>query len=624
MIVENSSTSYYQILNSLQEVVWVCSPDFSCVFFNRMALEYFGEEGQKNPTHQFFHPDDYSDLKLAFSVSFDSVEPFAARIRLRRKDGNYFWHYLRMNPVEQRGDLWLNMALNIEARVAQEKELERSRETLESVLENSPEIILINNYETNEYVYTNKGLDKILGFSAEFINSLGERFFEEYIHPEDIPKVKNWLERAAVQATDRKLLHRIKDINGEWHWVTMKSVVFKRTETGHVQELLSYLSDVTFLKETEEKLQESLNFVEQITSTSPDLILVYDEVGEKVVYANQVYCFLGYLIDTLKSKEDSVICKIIYPEDQKVYLEFREKCRLGQSKGLLEVEYRIFNVQGELCWIRERGRVFSIDDQGGVSQTISIIQDITESKKAEERHRENTFLNKLLEKKDEFMSVASHELKTPITTMKAVIQIVKRLIEKHTDEKTLLIFIGKANQQVNKLTSLISDLLDNAKIQAGKMLLSYSSFSVKELLEDCASHMTDHHEIKVFNSVVGEIEGDRIRIEQVLINFLSNAIKYSPEGKEIIVRAGEEGGSVKISVTDFGIGIPEEKIPHVFDRFYRVDNKSQEFSGLGLGLYIAAEIIKQHGGEYGLTSAIGNGSTFWFTIPVRRHKEVQM
>ncbi len=277
----------------------------------------------------------------------------------------------------------------------------------------------------------------------------------------------------------------------------------------------------------------------------------------------------------------------------------------------------MLNTEQDWRWVRTRGKVFERDEGGKPSKIIVVTQDITASKEIEEAARQNLLMQKLLEKKDEFMSVASHELKTPMTTMKASIQILQRLIDTRAEEKVLKVFISKANEQINRLTSLINDLLDNAKIQANRVSLRISSFHIREVIEDSIMHSPSSHEIRLRNIVDDVIEGDKVRIGQVLTNFLTNAIKYSPTAKEVIIDTRKEGDFLMVCVTDFGIGIPKEKVSMVFDRFFRVEDTSSEFSGLGLGLYISAEIIKRHNGKIGVNSEEGKGSTFWFKIPLK-------
>ncbi|WP_443946964.1 chemotaxis protein CheB [Pedobacter sp. AW1-32] len=223
----------------------------------------------------------------------------------------------------------------------------------------------------------------------------------------------------------------------------------------------------------------------------------------------------------------------------------------------------------------------------------------------------------LMNRKDEFMSIASHELKTPITSIKGFLQFALRMAEQRKFEQ-IYSFIDKANKQIEKLTTLVNDLLDVTKIQAGKMIFNFSEFDIEDVIGDALdgvqAQVNQHLVIK--NIEPATIYGDRNRIEQVLSNFISNAIKYSPDGKKIIITAGINEGKLRVSVQDFGIGIPKSKSKFVFDRFFRVEESSHLFAGLGLGLYISAEIVHRHNGEIGVDSQEGEGATFWFEIPL--------
>ena len=230
----------------------------------------------------------------------------------------------------------------------------------------------------------------------------------------------------------------------------------------------------------------------------------------------------------------------------------------------------------------------------------------------------------LMRKKDEFMSIASHELKTPITTIKGSLQLALRATKKDAPIKDILMLVDKANKQTGKLTALVDDLLDVTKIQAGKLQFTISTFSVSELIEECVDEMQpnlEKHQITVNMPEDVVIEADKHRIEQVIINFLSNAIKYSPNHNEIIIGTEVSTDYVKIWVKDFGIGIPENKKAYVFDRFFRVQEGSLKFSGLGLGLYISSEIIQRHDGKIGLISEENKGSEFWFKLPINQHSK---
>jgi signal transduction histidine kinase len=180
-------------------------------------------------------------------------------------------------------------------------------------------------------------------------------------------------------------------------------------------------------------------------------------------------------------------------------------------------------------------------------------------------------------------------------------------------------FVDKTLKQVNKLTDLISDLLDVSKIQTGKLELSRSDFDLSSLLNDVVDNIqktTLQHQIFLYtNNKKLMVNADRDRIEQVVINLLANAIKYSPNAKNITVAADIKDKNIVVSVKDHGIGIPQDDIDNVFTRFFRVRGLASTFAGLGIGLYISSEIIKRHGGDIWVESEIDKGSTFYFTIP---------
>ena len=228
---------------------------------------------------------------------------------------------------------------------------------------------------------------------------------------------------------------------------------------------------------------------------------------------------------------------------------------------------------------------------------------------------------KVEKEKDEFLSIASHELKTPLTSIKAYIQLLDRKMRRDTENPDAA-FVTKALDQIEKLNTLITDLLDVSKIENGKLTINKTAGDLEKLINntiDTILQTNDKPNIKIdrhLKKMDQLIFFDAIRIEQVLINFLTNAIKYSPENNHIIVNTFIDEDEVKVSVTDFGIGIPNFKQEAVFRKFYRVEESSVQYQGMGIGLYICSEIIKQHEGTIGLVSKEQQGSTFYFTLPL--------
>jgi len=223
----------------------------------------------------------------------------------------------------------------------------------------------------------------------------------------------------------------------------------------------------------------------------------------------------------------------------------------------------------------------------------------------------------LLQQKDEFISVASHELKTPLTSLKAAMQLLERARTAQSQER-MGILIEQAGKSLTKLTNLVNDLLDVNRISQGQLRLMKSKFRIADMVNDCCENLmlSGSHKINVTGDLDLEVYADEQKINQVVVNIVNNAIKYAVNTVEINIQVRKENKVAKILVIDFGPGIEKEKLPHVFERYFRSDYAGIQFSGLGLGLYISAQIIKQHGGEIGVESEEGKGSTFWFTLPL--------
>ncbi|WP_207429375.1 cell wall metabolism sensor histidine kinase WalK [Pedobacter sp. SYSU D00535] len=295
-----------------------------------------------------------------------------------------------------------------------------------------------------------------------------------------------------------------------------------------------------------------------------------------------------------------------------------EEAQLTELREILPVLISLFKKEQELLSARIR---IELAEKTAVkaeklANTIDLMRaNLNDALVKQEKDRKD--IEELMRKKDEFMNVASHELKTPLTSMKAFLQMLQRTVTKG-DNAHAIRFIERANAQVDRLTALVNDLLDVSKIQAGQMVYNFSEVAIAEVINEVVSQIqvgVSTHKIIAENNVHAIIKCDRSRLEQVIGNFLSNAVKYSPDADEVVVTCSLVDGNVRVTVEDFGIGIPEEMQAFVFDRFYRVHSSSQKFPGLGIGLYISAEIIKRHGGHVGVDSD-EESTRFYFEIPV--------
>ncbi|MEN0053103.1 MAG: PAS domain S-box protein [Mucilaginibacter sp.] len=228
-------------------------------------------------------------------------------------------------------------------------------------------------------------------------------------------------------------------------------------------------------------------------------------------------------------------------------------------------------------------------------------------------------IQKLNDKKDEFIGLASHELKTPVTSLSGYLQILNRTLSEADRNKP---FVQKALRQVNKLSELISDLLDVSKIETGHLPLSFVRFDLVQLVLDVielTQYTTKTHRIVMCPEVETiMVSADKQRIEQVIINLLSNAIKYSPNKVLVNVIVTVNHDKARVSVQDFGMGINKDQQERIFSRFYRVEELAAHISGLGIGLYISKEIINRHNGTLWLESEVDMGSVFSFEIPFKQ------
>jgi len=218
-------------------------------------------------------------------------------------------------------------------------------------------------------------------------------------------------------------------------------------------------------------------------------------------------------------------------------------------------------------------------------------------------------------RKDEFISIASHELKTPLTTSKGFHQLLLRMV----GEGKIKTYVERSAGQLSRLEKLIADLLDVSKINAGKMVFDSKPFNFSDMLSNVVGEMHQmypSHKLLLENENDINFIGDQFRLEQVVHNFVSNAVKYSPDAKTIEINSRIIDGNIIISVKDYGIGIKSKHLKQLFERYYRADNSSTRFNGLGLGLYISADIIKRHGGSFWIESKFGEGSVFSFKLPL--------
>lgn len=328
-----------------------------------------------------------------------------------------------------------------------------------------------------------------------------------------------------------------------------------------------------------------------------------DSKNQQINFVNRyVEEMLGYTVEEWLGTPNFWLT-IVHPDDRMSAVE--GAARTYKSDDIGTNRFRWVKKNGDILWVEAHS--YAIKDKKGRSVGMrGVTMDISERMELERR-------------KDDFIGMASHELKTPLTSIKVFTQLLQKQFGEYLETSK---YLGRMNDQVDRLTLLINDLLDVSKIQAGKLSLRYEPFLLQELIEEIIENMqptSPNHTIHLAKSEDIQIIGDRDRLGQVLVNLLSNATKYSPDNKEVNVWVSKQEDQVTISVQDHGIGIGQEHLHKLFDRFYRVyDADEITYPGLGIGLYISHEIVKRHGGSMHVESVLGEGSTFSFTIPLSR------
>jgi len=366
--------------------------------------------------------------------------------------------------------------------------------------------------------------------------------------------------------------------------------------------IASGMEDTVELKEKlsryEKENEELRTRVEELTDffENASIPLHWVDGGGIIIWANQAELdALGY------AKEEYIGFPISdFHADPEVISDILD--RLVNNETLHDYSARLKCRDGSIKHVLINSNVLRKD--GKFIHTRCFTRDVTEKKYEEQR-------------RNDFVAMVSHELKSPLTAITSYVQLLMRKWNNDTDGFNMQV-LSRIEIQAKKMVNMAHDFLSLAKIGDGKIQLRREKFDLNILISEIAEDarlLTSKHAIQTLNRTETEIYADRDKIGQVLINLLSNAVKYSPHGGQIIIGCDKKPGEVTISVTDQGMGINRTDQKRLFERFYRVDQKSKEVSGFGIGLYLVSEILKYHQSEIKVDSEEGKGSTFYFVLP---------
>jgi PAS domain S-box-containing protein len=423
--------------------------------------------------------------------------------------------------------------------------------------------------------------------------------WQAIVHPDDAPNsIKRWMD-AMQKRVEFETEYRLRRADGAYRWFIGRNVPLL-DEENRVLAWFGTATDIEDLKIAEASLRESRERLRvTVESASDYLIITLDVDGNITSWSKGAEFALGYTEAEVKGKHTSMI---FTPPDRESGAPEREIQQAASEGRALDERWHM-RKDGSRFYMS--GVMAPIVGDTGLQGFVKVARDLTEKKLIEEM-------------KDEFIGIASHELKTPVTSIKGYAQILQsKSAEAGNGEDSVI--LQRLNSQVGRLTTLIGNLLDTSKISEGQLDLYPELFQLNDLIQERLEEwqgLAANHDLLFHAGKIGPIKADKERIGQVLTNLLSNAIKYSPAGAEVTLATEDLGEGVRLKVIDKGIGIPEAVREKVFDRFFRVNSpQMHSFQGMGLGLYITAGIVRRHKGSISVESTEGSGSVFIVTLP---------
>lgn len=592
MEVKRLNQKILHILESINDSFIAFDRDWNILYLNKLEERYLGKPARELLGQNLWKIFPKLKESKLYSKLIESVEKSQGRFEEYSPELN-LWFEIKVSVLADNIFIFFN---DISQRKKDEEKLLYSEKYFRLIAEVIPQIVWTAD-SSGTINYCNKRWVEYTGIELNKVH----RHWRGIIHSEDAStNIKAWHE-AFKKNKPFDLEFRLKSKEGVYNWF-LSSAVPVRDNDGNLVKWIGSLTNINDQIKAREHLKISEERFRAMVDSAPVLIWMSNK-QKRFTFFNKAW--LEFRGKELNKEAGYRWTRDIHPEDRQIYLDCYKSA--FDARIDFEIEYRLKRFDEEYRWILNKG-IPQYDYNGGFIGYIGSCVDITERKELEKR-------------KDEFIGIASHELKTPLTSIKAYTQILLKKLEKVKDAEVKR-YLNRMIQHIDDLNELISDLLDVSKIEQHKLLFNKQNLSIMDLVKEVVddfSALQDTHKLILEGSTDKMILGDKQRIKQVLINFISNAIKYSPGENKVIIRVGDDNRCILISVQDFGIGIPKQYLCKIFDRFYRVPGERKEtFPGLGLGLYISSEIIKRHGGSVWVKSKKNAGATFYLSIPLKK------
>lgn len=432
------------------------------------------------------------------------------------------------------------------------------------------------------------------------------------IHPDDRALTERSFREGHRTHKAYGMDYRLKRFDGVYRWMSDRAEP-RFDEEGCYLGFIGSITDIHARKTAEEKLRLGQARFERVLRVN-EIGIWHGAIPLKDLNWDDRVKMQFWVLPGTNQISFDLFLERVHPDDRdRVVREIREATEEGAP---YDTEYRVLNPDtGEIRWIHALGTVIQEGSESG-ARFEGLTADITPQKNTEDA------LANAVRTRDEFFSIASHELRTPITSLRLQLQLVQRKIHQGKsapiDPQMLARVLDISTRQVDRLSRLIDDLLDVSKMTAGKMQFQFERSNISELFVDVISRFEDQfseagYSIQLDVQPGIEINADSYRIDQLITNLITNAIKYGG-GKPLGFELKKRGDWVQIEVCDHGMGITPENRDKIFERFERANQRSK-ITGLGLGLYISKQIVEAHGGSIWVESEFGKGSTFYVRLP---------
>lgn len=611
---------FQSLVQHSSDVITIFGPDTSRVYISpsvEAILGYSAAEMLPLSQAQITHPDELPAIEQAFrEMMARPGAPITTQFRARHRDGS--WRWMESVATNLLDDPAVHGVVSntrdISERHRAEEALRESEERFRSAFEHALAGMALTDRD-GRFVWVNESLCRMLGFTKDELLSGS---FHTILHPDDLAlaqadSAQLFTGEQASYQRERRFRHK----SGEVLWGLLSASVLFDGE-GRPAQVIGQVQDITQRQRMEAALRASDERYRALVSNSSDIIAVLDANGIVRSMSDAVELVLGYTPGELIGRTNEALC---HPEDRpRLRFAFARSVRSPGVKRQIELRFRHKN--GSWRWLEIMTTALLGDPAvGGI---VTDARDITERRQAAAALQEaNVQLEELNRAKSDFVSLVSHEFRTPLTGILGFSELIR-------DEEFALPeikeFANDINADAQRLGRMIDQLLDLDRMQSGRIQLQRAPVSLNTIARAVAQQFraaSPSHRLTLnLDDKLPGMTGDRDKLIQVVTNLVGNAIKYSPDGGEVLISSRAEGQSIRLDVRDQGVGIPAEDLERVFDRYARVEGGAGRFiKGIGLGLPIAREIVELHGGRIWAESTIGQGSTFCVVLPVNEPAE---